>query len=52
MYTNFAANGCTSDTAHIAVLQGVQPWETPQVQQDYMRYKSYTLSLPAFFQQQ
>lgn len=24
-FTNFLANGCTSDTAHVAVLQGVEP---------------------------
>jgi arylsulfatase A-like enzyme len=24
--TNFISNGCTSDSAHVAVLQGVDPW--------------------------
>ena len=26
-FTNFLANGCTSDTAHVALLQGVEPWK-------------------------
>jgi glycerophosphoryl diester phosphodiesterase len=47
-YTNFVANGCTSDAAHIAVLQWIQARTTPNMQQDYTRYKSYTLWLPAF----
>lgn len=49
-YTNFIANGCTSDTAHIAVLQGVEPWETNEASSDtYKTYKTYTSSLPSFF---
>lgn len=52
LYTNFIANWCTSDSAHIAMLQWVEPWETKQIQQDYMRYKSYALWLPAFLSQQ
>lgn len=52
VYTNFVANGCTSDSAHIALLQWVEPWETNQLQQNYLRYKSYTLWLPAYMSQQ
>lgn len=52
LYSNFIANWCTSDTAHIAMLQWVEPWETPKIQQNYTRYKSYSLWLPAFLGQQ
>ncbi len=51
VYTNFVANGCTSDSAHIALLQWVEPWETNQLTQNYSRYKSYNLWLPAFMHQ-
>lgn len=51
VYPNFVANWCASDSSHIAVLQGVEPWEITQLPQNYLRYKSYTLSLPAFFHQ-
>lgn len=51
VYTNFVANGCTSDSAHIALLQWVEPWETNQLAQNYLRYKSYGLWLPAFMHQ-
>lgn len=49
-YTNFIANGCTSETAHIALLQGIEPWEVLQgSSEDYKNYKAYTESLPQFF---
>lgn len=51
VYTNFVANGCTSDSAHIALLQWVEPWETNHLVQNYLRYKSYSLWLPAFMHQ-
>jgi len=52
-FTNFLANGCTSDTAHISLLQGVEPWKFAWEQDSaYTGYKSYTESLPRFFQQQ
>ncbi len=47
-YTNFISNGCTSDSAHIALLQWIEPWETDNTQQEYTRYKSYALWLPAY----
>ena len=52
-FKNFVANGCTSDTAHIALLQGVEPWKFAW-QQDgaYTWYISYTEALPKFFAQQ
>ena len=52
-FTNFIANGCTSDTSHIALLQGVEPREINQGSSDnYKNYKTYTDSLPVFFEQQ
>lgn len=51
-YSNFIANWCTSDAAHIAFFQWVEPWQTPKLDQTYSRYKSYTLWLPAFLHQQ
>jgi glycerophosphoryl diester phosphodiesterase len=51
-YTNFISNWCTSDSSHIALLQWVEPRETPNTQQEYTRYKSYTLWLPAFLSRQ
>lgn len=52
-YKNFIANGCTSDTSHIALLQGIEPREVGQSSSDsYKTYKTYTDSLPVFFQQQ
>ena len=49
-FTNFLANGCTSDTAHIALLQGVEPWKfTRQDGDAYTWYKAPTNSLPNFF---
>jgi len=52
-FTNFLANGCTSDTAHVALLQGVEPWKfTWQAGDAYTGYKAPTTSLPTFFAQQ
>lgn len=49
-FSNFIANGCTSETSHIALLQGAQPREIDQPSSDsYPRYKTYTNPLPAFF---
>lgn len=49
-FSNFIANGCTSDTAHIALLQGIEPWETNEPSSDsYKHYKTFTNSLPDFF---
>ena len=50
-FTNFEANGCTSATAHIALLQWVEPRENPLMgnKQAYDKYASMTESLPAFF---
>lgn len=53
-FTNFLANGCTSETAHIAMLKWVEPRETPMANGDqaYNQYASYTQALPSFFNQQ
>jgi glycerophosphoryl diester phosphodiesterase len=52
-FTNFLANGCTSDTAHVALLQGVEPWKFTRQEGDaYTWYRSPTESLPRFFAQQ
>ena len=49
-FTNFLANGCTSDTAHVALLQGVEPWKFTRQEGDaYTWYKAPTDSLPTFF---
>ena len=52
-FTNFIANGCTSDTAHIGLLMGIEPlkfmWSQTAA---YSWYKSYTDTLPAFFAKQ
>ncbi len=50
-FTNFIANWCTSETAHIALLQWVEPRETPlqNSTQSYDKYIWYTSSLPVFF---
>lgn len=49
-YTNFIANGCTSETAHIALLQWVEPREVLQgSSESYKNYKTYTEQLPQFF---
>ena len=52
-FTNFLANGCTSDTAHISLLQGAEPWKFAWEQDSaYTGYKAYTESLPKFFAHQ
>jgi len=52
-FKNFIANGCTSDTAHISLLQGVEPWKFARQQESaYTWYKAYTEALPQFFSQQ
>jgi hypothetical protein len=50
-FTNFMANGCTSETAHIAILQGVEPRQLPvdRIEKEYYSYASYTDALPVFF---
>lgn len=52
-FTNFIANGCTSDTAHIWLLLGIEPlkfmWSQTAA---YLGYKSYTNTLPEFFSEQ
>ena len=50
-FTNFMANGCTSETAHIALLQGIEPRENPLMSssQAYDKYANFTDSLPEFF---
>lgn len=52
-FNNFINNGCTSDTAHISLLMGIEPLKL-QTQQlsSYTWYTSYTQSLPLFFAQQ
>ena len=52
-FTNFIANGCTSDTAHIWLLLGVEPLKFMWSQTSaYSWYKSYTNTLPQFFSTQ
>lgn len=53
-FTNFIANGCTSETAHIATLQWIEPREYPRIDsnQDYDAYANYLQSLPEFMQDQ
>ncbi|MCX6822470.1 MAG: sulfatase-like hydrolase/transferase [candidate division SR1 bacterium] len=52
-FTNFLANGCTSDTAHVGLLQGVDPWKFTRQEGDaYTGYKAPTESLPKFFAEQ
>lgn len=53
-FTNFIANGCTSETAHIATLQWIEPREYPRVDTntDYDTYAPYLESLPVFMQKQ
>ena len=52
-FTNFLANGCTSDTAHISLLQGIEPrkfaWEQDSA---YTGYKTVADALPTFFNKQ
>jgi glycerophosphoryl diester phosphodiesterase len=51
-FTNFIANWCTSETAHIAVLKGVEPWEYPLIDTNttYDSYAAYGEPLPVFMQ--
>ena len=53
-FTNFLANGNTSETAHIALLQGVEPRESPLANkaQAYNLYSGFTQPLASFFNQQ
>lgn len=52
-FTNFTANGCTSDTAHIWLLLGIEPlklmWSFSSA---YSWYKTYSDALPQFFNEQ
>lgn len=48
-YTNFIANGCTSETSHIALLRGIEPREFNGSSDAYKNYKTHTESLPVFF---
>lgn len=49
-FTNFIANGCTSEAAHIATLQGIEPREYPRINtnDDYDAYAAYMEALPSF----
>lgn len=52
-FTNFITNGCTSDTAHIGLLMGVEPLKFMWLQTAaYSWYKTYTDTLPEFFAKQ
>ena len=52
-FTNFINNGCTSDTAHIGVLMGIEPLKILWVQStSYSGYKSTTDGLATFFNNQ
>lgn len=52
-FTNFIANGCTSDTAHIWSLLGIEPLKFMWSQVTaYSWYTSYTDTLPKFFNDQ
>jgi len=53
-FTNFFANGCVSESAHIATLQGVEPRENPLKKSEvsYDNYTGKTSPLPQFFNQQ
>lgn len=52
-FSNFLSNGCTSDTAHIALLEGVEPrkfaWQEGNA---YTGYKIPTAPLGSFFAQE
>jgi hypothetical protein len=43
-FTNYINNGCTSDSAHIALLRGVEPLDVAS----YTGFYTYLESLPAF----
>lgn len=51
-YTNFLANGCTSETTHIAILQWVEAWEHPSMtkENEYSEYASINPTLPNFLE--
>lgn len=52
-FTNFLANGCTSDTAHVALLQGVEPWKFSwQGSNAYTWYRVPTSPLWTFAKEQ
>ncbi len=52
-FTNFIANGWTSDTAHIGLLLGIEPLKLMWRQtSSYDGYKSSMDSLPVFFSKQ
>lgn len=50
-FTNVLSNWCTSDNAHIAILQWVEPRYSPNTKELkwYFKYKNYTDTLPSFF---
>ncbi|MFZ2151287.1 MAG: sulfatase-like hydrolase/transferase [Candidatus Absconditicoccaceae bacterium] len=50
-FTNVISNGCTSDNAHISILQGVEPRYSPTSKElkGYFKYRNYTDTLPLFF---
>lgn len=52
-FTNFISNGCTSDTAHVWLLLGIDPMKMlwPNITA-YSGYKKPTEPLPKFFGQQ
>ena len=49
-FTNFFAHGCTSDSSHIAFLQGTEPRATMLPGGAYEKYKDYRWYLPKYFQ--
>ncbi len=50
-FTNVISNWCTSDNAHISILQWIEPRYSPTSKELkwYFKYKSYTDTLPLFF---
>ncbi len=50
-FTNVLSNWCTSDNAHIAILQWVEPRYSPNSKELkwYFKYRNYTDTLPTFF---
>jgi len=50
-FTNVISNWCTSDNAHISILQWVEPRYSPNTKELkwYFKYKNYTDTLPVFF---
>lgn len=50
-FTNVISNGCTSDNAHISILQWVEPRYSPTSKELkwYFKYRNYTDTLPLFF---